>query len=58
MVARQLRIAAVQVNSQPGQLQAKLEHAAGLVLLPQLMPSGYMLTEDIRKLTYTWCTLN
>jgi N-carbamoylputrescine amidase len=48
----------VQVECQPGQVQANLDHAshfveeaaqhgAQLVLLPELMPSGYLLTEEI-----------
>ena len=58
MATRQLRVAAVQVECQPGQVQANLDHAshlveeaarreAQLVLLPELMPSGYLLTEEI-----------
>jgi N-carbamoylputrescine amidase len=58
MNARSLRVGAVQVDCQPGQWQANLSHAAPLietaaqqgaqiVLLPELMPSGYCLTEAI-----------
>jgi N-carbamoylputrescine amidase len=58
MEARQLRVAAVQLDCKPGQLQDNLEHAAyyieiaasrsaQLILLPELMPSGYLLTEEI-----------
>jgi N-carbamoylputrescine amidase len=54
----QLRVAAVQLDCQAGHVQENLEHAscfvetaarrgAQLVLLPELMPSGYQLTEDI-----------
>lgn len=56
--ARQLRVAAVQLDCQAGQVQHNLDHAtrfieeaaqqgAQLVLLPELMSSGYLLTEDI-----------
>jgi N-carbamoylputrescine amidase len=58
MSATRLRVSAVQVICQPGQREANLRHAtpfveqaaaegAQLVLLPELMPSGYRLTEDI-----------
>jgi N-carbamoylputrescine amidase len=58
MATKQLRVAAVQIECQPGQVQANLAHAsrlveeaaqrgAQLVLLPELMPSGYLLTEEI-----------
>lgn len=58
MEMRQLRVAAVQVDCKPGQLQENLQHAAyyieiaasrsaQVVLLPELMPSGYLLTEEI-----------
>lgn len=56
--ARQLRVAAVQLDCQAGQIQQNLDHAsrfvegaaeqgAQIVLLPELMPSGYQLTEKI-----------
>ncbi len=55
---RQVKIAAVQMASQVGQIEANLEHAetwvkksaaqgAQLVLLPELMPSGYTLSARI-----------
>ncbi len=55
---KKLRVAAVQMNCELGQTQANLKHAeswvhqavsqgAKLVLLPELMPSGYMATEAI-----------
>lgn len=55
---RSITVGAVQINSQPGKVQENLEHAARyvisaahqgacLVLLPELMPSGYILTEEI-----------
>ncbi len=58
MAVKQIRLAAVQMDCQPCQVQANLEHAttlveeaarrgAELVLLPELMPSGYLLTEEI-----------
>ena len=58
MTATLLRVAAVQPISQPGQRDANLRHAetlveqaaaqgAQLVLLPELMPGGYCLTEAI-----------
>jgi N-carbamoylputrescine amidase len=58
MATRQLRVAAVQMECQPGRVQANLDRAshfveeaarrgAQLVLLPELMPSGYLLTEEL-----------
>ena len=58
MTTKQIYLGAVQMDCQPGQVQANLSHAttlveeaarrgAGLVLLPELMPSGYLLTEEI-----------
>jgi N-carbamoylputrescine amidase len=56
--ARILRVAAVQMESKNGLIEANLEHAAGLieqavergaklVLLPEFMPTGYMMTRAI-----------
>ena len=53
-----IRVAAVQMNCDPGKVDRNLVHAekligravengAQLVLLPELMPSGYTLTEEI-----------
>lgn len=53
-----IRAAAVQINCDPGQVESNLAHAekfiktaadegAKLVLLPELMPGGYMATEEI-----------
>lgn len=53
-----IRVAAVQINCEPGKVDQNLAHAenfigntvgegAKLVLLPELMPSGYMATEEI-----------
>ena len=53
-----IRVAAVQINCAPGEVEQNLAHAeamvenavkqgARLVLLPELMPSGYMVTEEI-----------
>lgn len=53
-----LRVAAVQMNCVPGQVQRNRAHAeqwiqqaanrgSELVLLPELMPSGYMVTEQL-----------
>ena len=58
MSTKALRVAAVQVHSQAGQVEANLRHAtpfveqaaaegAQIVLLPELMPTGYCLTEEI-----------
>jgi N-carbamoylputrescine amidase len=58
MTARQIRVGAVQLDCQPGQLEHNLSHAlplveqaaqrgAQIVLLPELMPSGYCLTEEL-----------
>ncbi|MHB1532948.1 carbon-nitrogen hydrolase family protein, partial [Acidithiobacillus sp.] len=55
---KKIRVAAVQINCEPGEVEQNLAHAeamvesavkqgAGLVLLPELMPSGYMATEEI-----------
>lgn len=55
---KQIRVAAIQIDCQPGEIAHNLAHAeamiasaseqgATLVLLPELMPSGYMVTEDI-----------
>lgn len=55
---KHVRVAAIQMESTDGALQANLaratrlvEHAAGqvaqLVLLPELMPTGYRLTQDL-----------
>ena len=55
---RKIRVAAVQMNCRPGEVAQNLAHAeamvsnaaeqgAALVLLPELMPSGYMATEEI-----------
>ncbi len=57
-MSRRLSVAAVQMNCEPGKVDSNLaraerhiEIAAGkgakLVLLPELMPSGYMATEEI-----------
>lgn len=56
--ARILRVAAVQMESKNGLIEANLEHAAGLVeqaaergakliLLPEFMPTGYVMTRAI-----------
>jgi N-carbamoylputrescine amidase len=55
---KKIRVAAVQMNCRPGEVAHNLAHAesmvtsateqgAALVLLPELMPSGYMVTEEI-----------
>ena len=55
---REIRVAAVQMNCQPGEVIHNLTHAENMitnaakhgstiVLLPELMPSGYMTTEKI-----------
>jgi N-carbamoylputrescine amidase len=55
---KKVRVAAVQMDCQPGKVTQNLAHAEAmiasaaeqnpsLVLLPELMPSGYMLTEEI-----------
>jgi N-carbamoylputrescine amidase len=60
-----LRIGVVQLDCQAGQVQENLSHAAGLVeraaqegaqlvLLPELMPSGYFLTEEIWDCAEPW----
>lgn len=56
MAEKQLTVAAIQMACQPGRVDENLERAtqfievavergAQLVLLPELMPSGYQLTE-------------
>jgi N-carbamoylputrescine amidase len=56
--ARTLRVAAVQVESQNGQIERNLEHALGFVehaaqqgarciLLPELLPTGYLMSTDL-----------
>lgn len=58
MTTKSLRVAAIQMNCIPGQVQSNLRHAekwiaeaaqkgARLVLLPELMTTGYMTTEAI-----------
>jgi len=60
-----LRVGAVQIDSQAGRVQENLRHArdlveaavqqkAQLVLLPELMPSGYLLTEEIWECAEPW----
>lgn len=55
---RKIRVAAVQMECRPGDVEHNLAHAetmvtgavdqgTELVLLPELMPSGYLLTEEI-----------
>jgi N-carbamoylputrescine amidase len=57
MKPQTLRVGAVQIDCLPGQVEKNLSHAAGmveeaaqqgaqLVLLPELMPGGYLLTEE------------
>ncbi len=57
-MSKQIKVAAVQMNCLPGAVEQNLAHAqnmvtsaveqgAALVLLPELMPSGYMATEEI-----------
>lgn len=57
-MSKKIRVAAVQMNCEPGEVGQNLAHAeamvesaveqgAKLVLLPELMPSGYMATEKI-----------
>jgi N-carbamoylputrescine amidase len=57
-VTTKIRVAAVQINCRPGEVAHNIAHAetmvtsaaeqgAALVLLPELMPSGYMATEEI-----------
>jgi N-carbamoylputrescine amidase len=57
-MSKKIRVAAVQMNCEPGEVERNLAHAeamvesavgqgAELVLLPELMPSGYMATEAI-----------
>lgn len=57
-MANTIRVAAIQMNCEPGEVARNLAHAqtmveraveqgAQLVLLPELMPSGYMVTEAI-----------
>jgi N-carbamoylputrescine amidase len=63
-MSKKIRVAAVQMNCRPGEVAYNLAHAeamvasaatqeATLVLLPELMPSGYMATEDIWNLAET-----
>jgi N-carbamoylputrescine amidase len=58
MSQKQLRVGAIQMDCQPCRVQENLEAASGLIrtvagqgaeliLLPELMPSGYRLTEEI-----------
>lgn len=58
MSVRVIRVGAVQIDCRAGKVQENLNHAtdlvgkaarqgAQLVLLPELMPSGYLLTEEI-----------
>ena len=58
MSVRVIRVGAVQIDCQAGKVQENLNHAtdlvdeaarqgAQLILLPELMPSGYLLTEEI-----------
>jgi N-carbamoylputrescine amidase len=65
MSARTLRIGVVQIDSQAGQVGANLRHAtdlverafqagAQLVLLPELAPSGYFLTEELWECAEPW----
>lgn len=57
-MSKTIKVAAVQMNCDPGKVDRNLAHAeklvgdavekgAKLVLLPELMPSGYMATEEI-----------
>ena len=57
-MSESIRVAAVQMNCDPGKVERNLAHAerlisdtvekgAKLVLLPELMPGGYMATEEI-----------
>lgn len=65
MKSTSLRVGAVQIDCQAGQVQENLRHAtvlveaavqkgAQLVLLPELMPSGYLLTEEIWDCAEPW----
>lgn len=58
MTTAQIRVGAVQLDCQPGQVEHNLAHAtplveqaaqrgAQIVLLPELMPCGYCLTEEL-----------
>jgi N-carbamoylputrescine amidase len=58
MSGKSIRVGAVQIDTRPGHVQQNLRHAADLVenaaslgaqlvLLPELMPGGYLLTEAI-----------
>jgi N-carbamoylputrescine amidase len=62
---RQIKVAAVQVRSEPLRVAENLAHAepfiseatsagAQLVLLPELMPGGYLLTEEIWQTAEPW----
>lgn len=57
-MSKTIRVAAIQMDCEPGRVDRNLTHAeklisgavekgAQLVLLPELMPSGYMATEEI-----------
>ena len=57
-MSRMLKVAAIQMNCDLGQIADNISHAerliasslekgAQLVLLPELMPSGYTLSEDL-----------
>ena len=59
-MSKTIRVAAIQMDCKPGDSERNLVHAyklvhsavakgAELVLLPELMPSGYLTTEDIWK---------
>ena len=63
-MTKKIRVAAVQMNCLPGEVAHNLAHAesmvagaakqgAVIVLLPELMPSGYMATEEIWNLAET-----
>lgn len=65
MDSRTLRLAAVQIDCQAGRVQENLGHAttlveeaarqgAQLVLLPELMPGGYFLTEELWNCAEPW----
>lgn len=64
MATKTIRVAAVQMNCVPGEVDTNLKHAeelilhaveqgAELVLLPELMPSGYFATEEIWEFAET-----
>lgn len=65
MKATYMRVGAVQIDCQAGMVQQNLHHAADLVeaavqqgaqlvLLPELMPSGYFLTEELWNCAEPW----